>query len=73
MYYVYTIDIQHARCVSTTADPEPTTRLAMSIDGATQMGDVNTTAWEASRRKPATALNPATKAIFETIYARGTP
>jgi len=33
--------------VSTTAYPELTTRLAMSIDGATQIGDVNTTAWEA--------------------------
>jgi serine/threonine-protein kinase HipA len=33
--------------VSTTAYPELTTRLAMSIDGATQIGDVNTKAWEA--------------------------
>ena len=33
--------------VSTTAYPELTTRLAMSIDGATQIADVNTTAWEA--------------------------
>ncbi len=33
--------------VSTTVYPELTTRLAMSIDGATQIGDVNTNAWEA--------------------------
>ena len=33
--------------VSTTAYPELTTRLAMSIDGATQISDVNTKAWEA--------------------------
>jgi serine/threonine-protein kinase HipA len=33
--------------VSTTAYPELTTRLAMSIDGATQIEDVNTKAWEA--------------------------
>ena len=32
--------------VSTTAYPELTTRLAMSIDGATQINDVNTKAWE---------------------------
>jgi serine/threonine-protein kinase HipA len=32
--------------VSTTAYPELTTRLAMSIDGATQISDVNTEAWE---------------------------
>jgi serine/threonine-protein kinase HipA len=32
--------------VSTTAYPELTTRLAMSIDGATQISDVNTKAWE---------------------------
>ena len=32
--------------VSTTAYPELTTRLAMSIDGATQISDVNTNAWE---------------------------
>ncbi len=32
--------------VSTTAYPELTTRLAMSIDGATQIDDVNTKAWE---------------------------
>ena len=31
--------------VSTTAYPELTTRLAMSIDGATQISDVNTKAW----------------------------
>jgi serine/threonine-protein kinase HipA len=33
--------------VSTTAYPELTTRLAMSIDGATQIEDINTKAWEA--------------------------
>jgi serine/threonine-protein kinase HipA len=33
--------------VSTTAYPELTTRLAMSIDGATQISDVSTEAWEA--------------------------
>jgi serine/threonine-protein kinase HipA len=33
--------------VSTTAYPELTTRLAMSIDGATHINDVNTNAWEA--------------------------
>jgi serine/threonine-protein kinase HipA len=33
--------------VSTTAYPELTTRLAMSIDGATHIEDVNTKAWEA--------------------------
>jgi serine/threonine-protein kinase HipA len=32
--------------VSTTAYPELTTRLAMSIDGATRIEDVNTRAWE---------------------------
>jgi serine/threonine-protein kinase HipA len=33
--------------VSTVTYPELTTRLAMSIDGATQISDVNTKAWEA--------------------------
>jgi serine/threonine-protein kinase HipA len=33
--------------VSTTAYTELTTRLAMSIDGATQISDVNTSTWEA--------------------------
>jgi serine/threonine-protein kinase HipA len=33
--------------VSTTAYPELTTRLAMSIDGVTQISDVSTKAWEA--------------------------
>lgn len=33
--------------VSTTAYPELSTRLAMSIDGAAQISDVNTKAWEA--------------------------
>jgi serine/threonine-protein kinase HipA len=33
--------------VSTTAYPELTTRLAMSIDGATQISDIDAKAWEA--------------------------
>jgi serine/threonine-protein kinase HipA len=37
--------------VSTTAYPELTTRLAMSIDGATHIGDVDTKAWETLARE----------------------
>jgi serine/threonine-protein kinase HipA len=86
--------------VSTTAYPELTTRLAMSIDGATQIGDVNTTAWEALAKQTSYSTrfirattnfmiertveeagrlaaqpwhdNSIARAIFETIYARGT-
>jgi serine/threonine-protein kinase HipA len=87
--------------VSTTAYPELTTRLAMSIDGATKIEDVNTEAWEALAKETnySTAFvrrttnsmiertveqagrlaaepwhdNPTARAIFATIYARGTP
>jgi serine/threonine-protein kinase HipA len=86
--------------VSTTAYPELTTRLAMSIDGATEIEDVNTEAWEALAKATSysTAFvrrttnsmiertveqagrlaaepwhdNPTARAIFATIYARGT-
>jgi serine/threonine-protein kinase HipA len=86
--------------VSTTAYPELTTRLAMSIDGATQISDVNTSAWEALARETGYSTrfirvttnsmiertvneagrlaaepshdNETAKAIYTSIYARGT-
>ena len=87
--------------VSTTAYPELTTRLAMSIDGATQISDVSTRAWEALARETGYSTrfirittnsmiertvdeagrlsaepwhdNGTAKAIYESVYARGTP
>ncbi|HZL47389.1 MAG TPA: HipA domain-containing protein, partial [Solirubrobacteraceae bacterium] len=87
--------------VSTTAYPELTTRLAMSIDGATHISDVNTKAWETVAKETSYSArfirtttnsmiertldearrlaagpwhdNGTAKAIYESIYARGTP
>jgi len=87
--------------VSTTAYRELTTRLAMSIDGATQISDVNTNAWEALAKETGYSTrfirtttssmiertvneagrlsaepwhdNGTAKAIYESVYARGTP
>lgn len=87
--------------VSTTAYPELTTRLAMNIDGATHIGDVDTKAWETLAKETSYSArfirsttnsmiertleaagrlvaepwhdNGTAKAIYESIYARGTP
>ena len=56
--------------VSTTAYPELSTRLAMSIDGATQISDVNTKAWEALAKETgysARFIRTTTNSMIERI------
>jgi serine/threonine-protein kinase HipA len=53
--------------VSTTAYPELTTRLAMSIDGATKISDVNTRAWEALAKETGYSTRFVRTATSSTI------